>query len=117
MSERVVLCRIRFFPTLISKKKLPRSGLPLILVNVTDVDGQANNVLQRFYEEFKLKLVSQLSVAAGVSFIRISRLYTIGLGANDEFFIQFNILDKYPHSKAQEQTDLKQAVENLQAKV
>ena len=90
---------------------------PLILVNVTDVDGQANNVLQRFYEEFKLKLVSQLSVAAGVSFNRISRLYTIGLGANDEFFIQFNILDKYPHSKAQEQTDLKQAVENLQAKV
>ena len=46
-----------------------------------------------------------------------SRLYTIGLGEIDDFFIQFNILDKYPHSKAKEQTNLKQAVENLRAMV
>ena len=54
--------------------------IQLIIVNVTDLDGQGDTIRSRFYEEFKLLLADEVASAADVTFMRITRLYSIGLG-------------------------------------
>ena len=43
--------------------------------------------------------------------LRISRLYTVGLGVRPHFNLQFYMLDRYPHSAASEQRNQDEAVD------
>ena len=53
------------------------------------------------------------SVSSGLALLRISRLYTVGLGKGTHFSLQFYMLDKYPHSSAKEQKTQDEAVDIL----
>jgi len=83
----------------------------LVNFNVSDIDATGDVIRSLYYEDFKMAWIEQLANVADVSLLRISRLYTVGLGTRPHFNLQFYMLDRYPHSAASEQRNQDEAVD------